>query len=113
LVSRFSLLQQPSSRGAVEQLGVATIDPTHFDRPAPSLIADLVQVHAVKEGAFAWLTLRGLAASPKKLCGSHVRLDVGETQANVGIGKSWQRDGDELRAARGRGRASFAVARAA
>ena len=54
-----------------------------------------------------WLTLRGLAASPKKLCGGHVRLDVGETQANVGIGKSWQRDGDELRAARGRGRGRF------
>ena len=53
LVSRFSLLQQPSSARAVEQLGIATIDPTHFDRPAPSLIADFEQVHAVRKGQLA------------------------------------------------------------
>ena len=68
LVSRFSLLQQPSSRGAVEQLGVATIDPTHFDRPAPSLIADLVQVHAVKEGAFAnMVNIARIGREPKEI----------------------------------------------
>ena len=45
LVPRFSLLQQPSSRVAIEQLGVATIEPKQLDRAVLGLVANLEQVH--------------------------------------------------------------------
>ena len=64
----FPSRSSPAAYGAVEQLGVATIDPTHVDRPAPSLIADLVQVHAVKEGAFAnMVNIARIGREPKEI----------------------------------------------
>ena len=64
-------LWSPSSRGAAEQLGVATIDPAHLDRPEASLIADFQQVHAVKEGKFAnMVNIARIAAGSARDCRS-------------------------------------------
>jgi hypothetical protein len=74
-----------------------------------------VQVHAVKEGAFAnMVNIARIGREPKEIGRGHVRLDVGETQANVGIGRAGSEMGTncELLVVAVVA-ASFAVARAA